>query len=120
MAYDSGLVTHLLELLEPMRGVRGKKMFGGYGIFCNDLMFGLVAEDTLYFKVDATTIDTYIQRGLEPFVYMAPGDKKMTMSYYQAPEEALDNSDEMLQWAEQAYAVARRAQAAKPKKKAKK
>jgi DNA transformation protein and related proteins len=119
MAYDSGLVTHLLELLEPMRGVRGKKMFGGYGIFRDDLMFGLVAEDTLYFKVDATTIDAYIERGLEPFVYIAPGDKKMTMSYYQVPEEALDNSEEMMLWAEQAFQVALRAQAAKPKKKAK-
>jgi len=27
-------------------------MFGGVGIYCGDLFFGLIDDDTLYFKVD--------------------------------------------------------------------
>jgi plasmid maintenance system killer protein len=45
--------------------------------------------------------------------------KPMPMSYYQAPGEALDNPDEMVEWADKAYAAALRAQSAKPKRRKK-
>lgn len=44
MGSDSGFVAHLLELLEPFEGVAAKRMFGGYGIFRDGIMFGLVAD----------------------------------------------------------------------------
>jgi DNA transformation protein len=48
MAGKSEFVEYLLELLEPFGGVKVRAMFGGFGIFRRDLMFGLVADDTLY------------------------------------------------------------------------
>jgi DNA transformation protein len=107
-------VEHLLELLDPLPGVTAKRMFGGYGLFRDGLMFGLVAGDEFFLKVDDQSLPDFIERGLEPFVYIKEG-KPMPMSYYQAPGEALDNSDDMLAWAEKAYAAAIRAQAARPK-----
>lgn len=105
---NDGFVSHLLELLEPMNGVTAKRMFGGHGIFCNGLMFGLVADSTLYLKVDDENKADFEARGLGPFTYTGKG-KPISMSYYQAPEETLDNSDDMLAWAERAYAAAVRA-----------
>ncbi len=82
-------------------------MFGGYGIFKGDLMFGLVAEDILYFKADQNTIPDYEEQGLGPFVYEKKG-KKVAMSYYQVPEDALDSSEALCEWAPKAYDVALR------------
>jgi DNA transformation protein len=104
----SGFVEYLLELLAPFKKVRARKMFGGYGIFKEDLMFGLVADEVLYLKVDQETIQDYVAQGLGPFVYEKKG-KKMAMSYYQAPEEAMDSSSDLCEWAEKAHQVARRA-----------
>jgi DNA transformation protein and related proteins len=118
MTTDIGLIEHLRELLEPIPGVTFRRMFGGHGLFRSGLMFGLIAEDTLYFKVDEQNKADFTARDLGPFVYYK-GDKPMPMSYWRAPDETLDDSAEMVAWAEKAYQAAVRAQAAKPAKKKK-
>ena len=90
-------------------------MFGGYGIYRDGLMFGLVADDMLYLKVDELNKTAFEERELTPFEYDKKG-KKMKMSYYQAPEDAMENSEEMLVWAEKAFGAALRAAAKKNKK----
>jgi DNA transformation protein len=109
----SDFIDYLLELLAPLKNVRSREMFGGYGIFKEDLMFGLVADEVLYLKVDQETIPGYEAQGLGPFVYEKKG-KKMAMSYYQAPEEAMDSSSDLCEWAERAYRAALRAKKQKP------
>jgi len=111
---DSGFVNYLLELLEEFPDVTAKRMFGGHGIFRDGLMFGLVADSTLYLKVDDQNRAEFEERDLGPFTYEAKG-KPIKMSYYRAPEEVLDYSDDMLAWAEGAYAAALRAK--RPKRK---
>ncbi len=108
MAMRNEFVEYLLELLEPSGGVRAKAMFGGFGIYRDNLMFGLVADDILYFKVDKKTRPEFEAKGLPPFTYENKG-KEYSMSYYQAPEEALEDIEEMRQWAEKAYGAALRA-----------
>ncbi len=117
MATDNSFIEHLRELLHPVAGVTIKRMFGGHGLFRGGLMFGLVADDTLYFKVDEQSKPAFVERDLGPFVYIKEG-KLMPMSYYRAPEETLDNGDDMVEWAEIAYQAAVRAQKPKPKKSA--
>ncbi len=109
MAADNSFVDHLLELLTPLPHITARRMFGGYGLFRSSLMFGLVADDTLYFKVDDQNKPAFQTRHLGPFLYVKNG-KPMPMSYYQAPEETLDNADDMHEWAEAAYQAALRAQ----------
>ena len=100
--------------MESIDGITAKRMFGGHGIFRDGLMFGLVADSTLYLKVDDQNIGDFAARGLGPFTYEGKG-KPMSMSYHQAPEEALDDPDDMIEWAESAYAAAIRSK--KPKRK---
>ena len=120
MPDDSGLVEYLLELLDPMGPVRARKMFGGYGIYLEDLMFGLISDSVFYLKVDDGNRPSFDARGLSPFTFTYKDGRVMQMSYYQAPEDALDNSDEMLAWAQGAYAAAQRsARAGKAKKRRK-
>lgn len=80
-------------------------MFGGWGIFCNDLMFGLVADGILYLKVDSENQSTFEKLGLEAFGYEKNG-KKFSMSYFQAPETAMENPQELLEWSHRSYQAA--------------
>ena len=105
MENSSEFVSYLMELLAPFGNVRAKRMFGGHGIFRDELMFGLVADEILYLKADDENRADFEARGLERFVYYKKG-KPMYLSYYQAPEEALDNPGDMLVWAEKSFAAA--------------
>lgn len=118
MPAQDPFVDYLLELLAGLPGVTARRMFGGHGLFRDGLMFGLVSDEALYLKVDAESMGDFTARGLGPFVYEKNG-KPMPMSYYQAPDEALDNPDEMAAWAEKAFAAAVRAQTSKPQRKRK-
>ena len=68
-------------------------------------MFGIVDDETLYLKADDGNRADFEARGLERFVYYKKG-KPIYLSYYQAPGEALDNSGDMLTWAEKSFAAA--------------
>lgn len=108
MTTNRDFMDYLLELLTPLDGVSAKRMFGGYGLFRDGLMFALVSDDTLYFKTDDQSVVRFTERELEPFTYIKAG-KPMAMSYYRAPEETMDSSDDMCDWATVAYDAARRA-----------
>ncbi len=84
-----------------------RRMFGGHGVFHDQLMIGLVADNILYLKVDAQSKSLFVERGLEPFTYGKKA-KPIAMSYHQAPEEALEDPEVMREWAEHAYAAALR------------
>ena len=106
---------YLVELMQSIGSVSAKAMFGGYGIFLDGLMFGLIADNVLYLKVDQATENEFKAKGLEPFTYSKKG-KEFKMSYYQAPDEVLEDSDEMYFWASKAYGAALRAASEKSKK----
>jgi len=101
----SEFVDYLIEVFETFGPVQSRKMFGGYGIYHNGIMFGLVADDTLYLKADKTTAPHFESRDLSQFEYNK-GGKIVKMSYYLAPEEILENRDEAALWAARAYEVA--------------
>ncbi len=119
MTLKSEFVEYLLELLEPFGYVKARAMFGGFGIYRHDLMFGLVANDTLYLKVDERSRPEFESKGLSPFVYKMKG-KEFSMSYYKAPDEALEDPVEMAQWAQKAHDAAVRAARGKTPKKPRK
>ena len=106
------------DLFAEVPGTRQRRMFGGLGVFRDDLMFALVADDVLYFKADATTIPAFEAEGSGPFVY--EGKKgAVTMSFWRAPERLFDEAEEFRAWADRAFEVALRAAAGKAPKRGK-
>lgn len=101
-------VIHLLDLLEPLGPVRARRMFGGYGIYLDRMMFALVSDDTLYLKVDDDSRAEFEAAGLEPFRYTKKG-KSYQMSYHAAPEDALEDAELLRDWARMAVDAAMRA-----------
>ncbi|MEM7191446.1 MAG: TfoX/Sxy family protein [Pseudomonadota bacterium] len=83
-----------------------RRMFGGAGIFADTVMFALIADDTLYFKVDETTEAAFAAEGSKPFTY-AKGAKTVALSYWEVPPRLLEEPDELADWARQAHDIAR-------------
>ncbi|MCG8432881.1 MAG: TfoX/Sxy family protein, partial [Gammaproteobacteria bacterium] len=89
-----------------------RAMFGGYGIYIDKVMFALVADDELYLKVDDLNKTRFTDAGLEAFTYLKQG-KPFKMSYFQAPADAMEEPEEMREWARSAIDAALRAAAKK-------
>ena len=113
---EKEFAAYIVDLMQSIGLVSARAMFGGYGIFHDALMFGIIADNVLYLKADKETENDFKDMGLEPFTYQKQG-KELKMSYYQAPEEALDNAEEMNHWAAKAYRTAVRAASKQQKKK---
>ena len=85
---DIEFSDYIVEIAQSVGPVYSKSMFGGHGIFLDGLMFGLIADKTLYLKADQESKNDFTKLGLEAFTYNKNG-KEMKLSYFQAPEEAL-------------------------------
>ncbi len=89
-------------------------MFGGWGLFLDGVMFGLIARERLYFKVDAETEPRFAAAGAEAFTYLRQG-KRVALSYWEAPLDAPGGAawgaGALLPWAELGLEAARRARA---------
>ena len=112
---EKEFTAYVVDLMQSIGPVRGKSMFGGYGIFLEGLMFGLIADGVLYLKTDKETENEFKAKGLEQFTYIKKG-KEFKMSYYQAPEETLEDDEEMSFWAAKAYGTALKIASKKRKK----
>lgn len=96
---------YLQEVFEDFGPINAKRMFGGYGIYYKDIMFALVENDTLYLKADDSIAEDFIERNLGQFEYIR-GGKMIKLSYYQAPEELLEDRDMAREWAQKSYKIA--------------
>ncbi|MHB1419535.1 MAG: TfoX/Sxy family protein [Bacillota bacterium] len=105
MAVSEGFKDYVVDQLELLGYITVKKMFGGAGIYHRGLIFGLLAKDVLYFKVDDTNRSDYDQAGMEPFQPFA--DKPMVMPYYEVPVEILEDKVLLSEWAEKALFASR-------------
>jgi DNA transformation protein and related proteins len=116
---DTGFVSHCLELLSPLGSTSSRRMFGGHALYIDGLCMALIISDTLYLKVDDAHRALFERAGCKPFTYAGKHDEVHVMSYYTAPEEAMESPAEMMPWARRGLAAAVAARAkAPPKKKA--
>ena len=108
MKAPDAFAQQVVGLLTPIGPARARRMFGGFGIFMDDLMFALIADGRLYLKVDDETMPTFEGAGSEPFTYRRQG-REISMSYWLAPAGSLDDMEALSPWAELALAAAHRA-----------
>jgi DNA transformation protein and related proteins len=104
-------VAHVLELLAPLGPVRSRRMFGGHGLYLDTLFIALIADERLYLKADGATRPAFERAGCTPFAYSRSDQSAVTLSYWSAPDDALDSPQGMAPWARLALAAALRAKA---------
>ena len=89
----------VLDQLRLLEGVSCRAMFGGYGLYLGADFFGIIYDGRLYFKTDDATREKYRGRGMGPF---APGGEQVLKSYYEVPEEIVEDDEELASWAREA------------------
>ncbi len=99
---------YVRDLFTAFGAIRIRSMFGGAGIFRDDLMFGLIIDDQIYLKVDDHNRADFEDAGQGPFLYERKNGRTMAMSYYLIPDSLYDDTEELAQWAGNAFAAAQR------------
>jgi DNA transformation protein len=119
VAVSKAYADQVCELLSFVPGLRVRRMFGGMGVFCDDMMFGLIAGDELYLKADGENRSQFEAEGCAPFTYPR-GDTMMDLGYRRAPDAIWDDPDEARRWADLAVGAAVRKRSSSPTRKQKK
>ena len=89
----------LMEKLSTLNGVTTKKMFGGFGIFHEGKMFGLVdRRGDIYFKVNDESKQQYIDEGAV---------QHSRMPYYSITPEVLNDIDLMMARAQHSIEISK-------------
>jgi DNA transformation protein len=99
--------NYIVDKLLGIGDVSSRAMFGGYGIFNEGLMFALISDGVLYFKVDDSNRGMYEKAGSSKFPH--------GISYWEVPTEVFEDTARFYEWADISIGIAR----AKAKKKRK-
>jgi len=103
---DKGFIEYVVhDLFAYASDVSARAMFGGYGVYRSGVMFALVGDGELYFKISEEQKQIYKGLGSTPFMYLKEG-KAYEMSYWKIGEETQENNELFRELAEQSYELA--------------
>jgi DNA transformation protein len=102
---DESFKEFVLDQLQRLDGVEAGRMFGGFGIYQDEVFFGIIHKGRAYFKIDDSTIGEYRRHKMKPF---RPNAKQTLKTYYAVPAEILEDSDLMFEWAAKAVLCQRK------------
>jgi DNA transformation protein and related proteins len=97
----------LVDWLSPLGEITARAMFGGHCVYCNGVVFALVAANMLYLKADDGNRPRFESRGLQAFRPFP--DRPEVMQYYRAPAEFFEDADVMEEWGRAAVEAGTRA-----------
>ena len=96
------------DLLSELCGVTSRAMFGGYGLYKDGVIFGIVADDELYFKVGTANRKKYETAGSKPLTYDTKKRKNIALSYWEVPADVMDDREATACWAEESCKIRRK------------
>ena len=108
MVASDSFAEFLREQLAPLGRVTMRRMFGATGVFCDGLMFAVVSEDTLYFRVDDHNRTAFKEAASFPPLSYEKKGRTIDLSFWRAPERLFDETDELIMWSRTALAAAHR------------
>ncbi|MAU14519.1 MAG: competence protein TfoX [Muricauda sp.] len=103
MAISTDYLDFVLDQLSNWRTVRPKKMFGCIGLYAEGVIFGVIAKETVFLKVDDTNKKHYIEAGSESLKLFK--NNTTVPSYYEVPIDILENAEQFTTWAEQSLTI---------------
>ncbi|PHS27280.1 MAG: transcriptional regulator [Robiginitomaculum sp.] len=117
MAVSSQFKAFVCDLLSDLGEVSARPMFGGVGLYCEEVMFALISNEVLYLKADDKLKADLAEAGSGPFmVDFGKGDEPKPMNgYWEMPQSAMDDMDEACQWGQKALDYAQHMQRLKKK-----
>jgi DNA transformation protein len=112
MGVQPQFLAYILEQLAGVGSLRSCRMFGGIGLYSDGLFFGLIDDDTVFFKTDDRNIAAYRERGMPRFMPF-PDRPEAALGYHQVPADVIEDAETLVDWARQSVAVALASQARK-------
>src|SRR5258708_25269057 len=109
MVASDTFADFLREQLARLGRLTMRRMFGKTGVFCDAVMFAMVTENTLYFRVDDQNRATFKEAASFPPLNYEKKGCTIDLSFWRVPERLFDEPDELVAWARAALAAARRA-----------
>jgi DNA transformation protein len=106
MAVSDEFLDYVIDQLAGWSEVSARRMFGGAGLYCDGAMFGLIADDVAYLKVDDSNREDFVKAGSSAFNPYPEKTKTYIMSYYEIPADVLEDTELLGKWAERALTVA--------------
>lgn len=112
MAASDGFIEFLRDQLAPLGPIAPRRMFGATGLFCEGVMFGVIAEDALYLRIDDLNRAAFKEaESFPPLSYEKQG-RTIDLSFWRVPHRLFDEPDELIDWARAGLAAAHRVAAA--------
>ncbi len=118
MPVQDQYLAYVLEQLVGLGALRSNRMFGGIGLYSREIFFGLIDDDTLYFKTDESNIAPYRERGMRKFMPF-PDRPEAVLGYHEVPADVIEDAEQLVDWARRSVEVALRRQVEKAQKKRK-
>jgi DNA transformation protein len=106
MAVSQDFMDFACELFSDLGPTRARRMFGGAGVYAQDVMFALIADDVVYVKADGALAEDLEAEGCEAFVFTPKSGPPTQMGYYRLPESALDEPELAAAWGRRALDLA--------------
>lgn len=96
MTVSQDYLAHTVERLANVVPVSYRRIFNGYGVYHQGVQFAIIVNDHLYFRADEMSRALYQAKGMLPF---QPGSlERSESSFYQLPNEVLENTAELMYW----------------------
>jgi DNA transformation protein len=112
MAASDGFIEFLRDQLAPLGPIATRRMFGVTGLFCEGVMFGVMAEDALYVRVDDHNRTAFREAEAYPPLSYEKQGRTIDLSFWRVPDRLFDEPDELIDWARAGLAAAHRVVAA--------
>ncbi len=114
MKISREFLDYLQDLFGGVGEVRARSMFGGVGLYVDELMFGFLDRDeTIYLRADDQTRGAFEAAGSQPFRYPLKTGEEFEIGYWRMPDEALESPEEAAGWGRMALDAAMRKRTAK-------
>ncbi len=109
MTKDKSFHDYIIyDLLGDVPGITSRAMFGGWAIYKNGVIFGIIVAGELYFKVDNENRPKFEEMEGHPFVYAKSDGKPITMSYWLVPEEIMEDRERLYDLVDGSVAVSQK------------
>lgn len=112
MQTTSSLAKYVTEQLAFLGPISNRPIFGAVGIFIDERLLGIVADNVLYLHTGPGNRSDYLSRGSKQFKPY-PNAFDLTTDHHQVPPDIVSDMDQLKVWGERALLAAVEAARAK-------
>ena len=103
MASSNDFFDFVQDQLSPWSQIDKKRMFGVLGLYREGLMFGVIAKNMVYLKVNESNKPKFIAAGSSSLKVFKNNSE--VPSFYEVPVDILENGDEFIKWAKESFEI---------------